>query len=148
MSGMSSRSNVRYVGTILVAALAIEILAIAVLVVLVALFGPRDPSAAQAYAERMGLWVGPVAGFVLCGLGGWWFARRMQRRHLLNGLILGAAVAAIDVALLMASGSAFRTVFLVSNVGRVVAGTLGGLVAGRSEHGDDRDLSTRSAQER
>ena len=55
------------IGRILVLAVVIEALAILALVLMVAApLGPSDPDAAQAYAERLGTWVGPIAGFVLC----------------------------------------------------------------------------------
>jgi hypothetical protein len=54
------------IGRVFGAALAIEAMAILLLVVMVAAFGPKDPAAAQAYAERMGQWVGPIGGAGLC----------------------------------------------------------------------------------
>ena len=107
------------------------------LVLLVALLGPSDQAAAQAYAERLGYWVGPIAGFVFCLLGGWWVAKGLSGAHVLNGLILGAAVAAIDLAILLVSGAEFHPVFAVSNIGRVVAGSLGGSLAGRSGRSEE-----------
>ncbi len=121
------------VGRILVAAIAVEVLAVLVLVVLVALAGPSEPAAAEAYAMRLGYWVGPIAGFVLCVIGGWWVARGLATAHVINGLALGIVAAAIDVAILLASGTEFQPVFAVSNIGRVVAGTSGGLLAARSK---------------
>ena len=120
------------VGRIILTAIAVEVLAVLVLVMLVVLFGPSDPTAAEAYAERLGYWVGPIAGFLLCLLGGWWVAKGLSGSHVLNGLVLGATVAAIDIAILLVSGAEFHPVFAVSNIGRVVAGSLGGWFAGRS----------------
>ncbi len=122
--------NVR-VGRILVAAVVAEIAAVLVLVLLVAIFGPNDAVAAQAYAEQLGYWVGPIAGFGACVVGGWWVARGLAASHMLNGTVLGVAVAAIDVAILVASGTAFQLIFVVSNVGRIVAGLFGGWLAAR-----------------
>ena len=112
-------------------AVLIEAGAVLVLVVVVAVFGPSDPEGAQAFARRLGDWVGPIAGFVLCFGGGWFVSRRLTSGHVPRGLLLGALVAAIDIAILMASGSAFRWLFVVSNLGRLVASSLGGLVASR-----------------
>lgn len=117
------------VGRILGVAVAVEVLAILVLVVLVALFGPSDPEGSRAFAERLGFWVGPIAGFVLCVAGGWLIARNLATHHVLNGLALGAVVAAIDVALLVAGGAGFQLIFAASNVGRLVAGSIGGWLA-------------------
>jgi hypothetical protein len=121
------------VGRIIIAAIAAEVLGILTLVVIVALFGPRDASAAQAYAESLGFWVGPISGFVYCLLGGFWVAKGLARLHVENGFVLGVAGAAIDVALLLAAGAPFQVVYLVANVGRIVAGTIGGWLAARNQ---------------
>ena len=113
-------------------AIAIEAVAVLILVLIIAVFGPADPDAAQAYAERLGYWVGPIAGFSLCVGGGWLVARALTADHVKHGMLLGAMVAAIDVAILVAGGASFQPIFVVSNLGRVVAGSLGGWVAGRS----------------
>lgn len=115
----------------LVTALIVEILAIATLVVAVALFGPSEAEAAQEWAAETGRWLGPVAGFILCLFGGWFVARGAASDHVVHGLFLGAVVAAIDIGLLIAGGSGFEMVFVVSNVGRMVAGAIGGWLAGR-----------------
>ena len=111
---------------------AIEVLAVLVLVLIVALLGPSEPAAAQAYAERLGKWVGPIAGFVLCLGGGWLVARHLSEGHVPRGALLGAMVAAIDMAILVASGATFQPLFAFSNLGRLVAGSLGGLLAMRT----------------
>ena len=67
-------------------AVAAEVLAVLMLIILVTLFGPSDADAAQAYAERLGYWVGPISGFALCLLGGLWVARGLHAAHVLNGL--------------------------------------------------------------
>jgi hypothetical protein len=117
------------IGRTVIAALAIEGLAIALLFVLVAMFGPHDGAAAPAYAERLGQWVGPVSGAALCSLGGWWLTRKLSSGHVLHGLALGALAAAIDIALLLMSGAAFRMVYVVSNGARLACGGLGGWLA-------------------
>jgi hypothetical protein len=124
-------------GRIIAAAIAVEVLAILVLVLLVALVGPADQAAAEAYAERLGYWVGPIAGFVLCLVGGWWVAKRLSASHMVNGLALGVTVAVIDIVVLFASGAEFHPIFAVSNIGRVVAGTIGGWLAGRSGRAEE-----------
>lgn len=122
--------NIR-VGRIILAAIAAEVLAVLALVLLVMLFGPRESAAAQAYAERLGYWVGPIAGFGSCLAGGWWVARGAASSRVLNGLVLGIVVAAIDVAILVLSGATFQLVFAVSNIGRIIAGSTGGWLADR-----------------
>ena len=113
----------------LLLAVAIEAAAVLLLVLLVAALGPADPAAAQALAERLGYWFGPIAGFFLCLGGGWLVARRLTEGHVLRGLVLGAMVASIDIAILVASGATFQPMLVFSNLGRLVAGSLGGFVA-------------------
>ncbi len=120
------------VGRILIVAVAAEVAAVLILVLAVAIFGPRDPEGAAQYAQSLGMWLGPIAGFVMCVIGGWFVSKNLAEKHVLNGFVLGAAVAAIDVTILVAGGAEFQMVFVVSNIGRVVAGTLGGWLASRS----------------
>ena len=120
------------VGRILLTAIVVEVLAVLALVLLVVILGPSDQAAAEAYAKRLGFWVGPIAGFVFCLAGGWWVAKGLVVSHVRHGLALGAMVAAIDIAILVISGAEFHLVFAVSNGGRVVAGAIGGWFAGRS----------------
>ena len=120
------------VSRMILLAVTIEALAVLVLMLGVALFGPADPGAARAYAERLGYWVGPLTGFVFCLGGGWLVARGLTSGHLPRGLLLGTLVAAIDIAILFASGADFQPIFAVSNLGKLVAGSLGGLVASRT----------------
>ena len=110
-------------------AVLLEAAAVVVLVLIVAVFGPSDAEGSQAFAQRLGDWVGPIAGFVLCFGGGWLVSRRLTTGQVARGLLLGSLVAAIDVSILIASGSAFRLLFVLSNLGRLVAGALGGFMA-------------------
>ena len=119
------------IGRILGFAILAEVLAVLTLVLIVALFGPSDPAEAQAYAERIGLWVGPIAGFLFTLAGGWWIARSLVNSQVLNGLVLGVVVAIIDISILLLSGAEFLPIFAISNIGRVIAGSLGGLLASR-----------------
>jgi hypothetical protein len=116
-------------GRIAVAVLAAEIIGVFVLVVVVMVFGPKDGAEARTYAESLGLWVGPICGFTLCLAGAWWVAKPLSRAHVANGFVLGVAAATLDVLLLVVAGTPFKAVYAISNVGRVVAGTLGGWLA-------------------
>jgi hypothetical protein len=116
-------------GRILVAAIAVEIAAIVLLVVVVAAVGPKEPEAAAAYAQWLGQWLGPLAGTVGCFLGGWWASRGMTDHHVVQGTMVGVVAAAIDVALLLAGGASFRLLFVASNLARVLAGAVGGWTA-------------------
>jgi hypothetical protein len=119
-------------GRIAIATIASELLAVLTLVVIVAVLGPSDATAAQAYAERLGFWVGPIAGFGFCLLGGWWVGRNLSAFHVRNGLFLGISVAVLDITILILSGADFHPIFAVSNIGRVLAGLIGGWLASRS----------------
>src|SRR5580693_10673197 len=69
---------------IIVLAIVVEATAIAILAVLVAIFGPRgsgDSGAMQAFAEHLGQFVGPIASAVLCFLGAWWLAQRSNAKY-------------------------------------------------------------------
>ena len=121
-------------GRILIVAVTTEVLAVLVLVLLVALWGPPERTAAQAFAERLGYWVGPIAGFAFCLLGAFWVARSLPDSHTMNGLVLGLVAAGIDIGILIVSGATFQPVFALSNVGRVIAGSIGGWVAARVHH--------------
>jgi hypothetical protein len=77
------------IGRMVLLALVMEALAVLV----VAVFGPSNPAAAQAYAERLGYWVGPIAGFTLCLAGGWLVSRRPRSGQVARGLLLGTLVA-------------------------------------------------------
>jgi hypothetical protein len=82
--------------------------------------------------QRLALWTAPTAGFVCCLLGGWWVARRASADHERNGLVLGIAVAAIDLGLLIASGAPFDMLMVTSGAGRLAGGWCGGVLARRS----------------
>ena len=118
-------------GRVLIAAVLAEAIGIAALIALVAVFGPHESRAAQHFAERLGLWEGPISGLVLCVGGGFWVARGLEADQLRNGLALGLAAALVDVALLVGSSTPFQPVFLFSNLGRIVAGGCGGWLASR-----------------
>jgi hypothetical protein len=95
--------------------------------------GSPHPSAPRTFTERIGYWFGPVSGLVLCLVGGWFVARALTSRHVLCGAALGAAVAALDtVVVLLLWGESFEMIYLLSNLGRVVAGGLGGWIASRA----------------
>lgn len=89
-------------------------------------------------AQRHALWVAPVSGFIFCALGGWWVSRRAVVDAERNGLTLGIAVAAIDLALLAVSGAPFGLLMLVSAVGRIAGGYCGGWWAGQRTRGRSR----------
>ena len=119
------------VGRIVMAAVAAEVLGMFALVVLVVLSGPDDQSQTQQFAERLGAWVGPLSGFLLCLLGGYWVARNFGN-PIRNGLCMGVAAALLDLAVALAIGATFAPLLFLSNAGRVIGGTVGGYIASRS----------------
>ena len=125
---------------LVVAALAIEIISVLVLVIMVAIFGPPDPEQAQAFAADLGYWVGPIAGFIFSFLGAYVITKNLSRSRIPNGILLGLLVAIVDASILLGSDRGFEMIFLVSNTGRVVAGTLGAYVAERQAQGQTQDV--------
>ena len=81
--------------------------------------------------QATALWSAPVAGFLFCLLGGWWVARGASVAHERNGVVLGAAVAVIDLALLIVSDAPFGVLMASSAVSRVAGGYCGGMIAKR-----------------
>ena len=122
--------NIR-AGRIVVAAVATEVIAILALVAIVALVGPNENAAAQQFAERVGFWFGPISGFVLCVVAAAWVSRGLSSGRVYQGVLLGVAAAAIDISLLVLSAVQFQPVFVFSNIGRVLAGAIGGWLASR-----------------
>jgi hypothetical protein len=108
-----------------------EVLAILILVAIVAIFGPRNQAQAQVYAEKLGVWVGPLAGIVLSLLGALWVSRGLTTGRLLHGFLFGFVYALVDVALLVAGQAPFMWLFVASGGGKLLAGIVGGLVAAK-----------------
>ena len=108
---------------------------------LVAVIGMLAPALAQfamlkaTVTARMfemqatALWSAPAAGFLFCFLGGWWVARGAGVAHERNGVVLGLAVAVIDLALLIVSGAPFGVLMASSVMSRIVGGYCGGIIA-------------------
>jgi hypothetical protein len=117
---------------IITGAILAEVAAILVLICIVALFGPKDQAQAQAYAERHGQWVGPLAGLVFSFLGALWVNRGLTSGHLLHGFLFGLVYALVDVGLLVAAQAPFMWLFVASDGGKVLAGVAGGFIAARS----------------
>jgi hypothetical protein len=120
------------IGHLIVAAPIVELLAIAGIVVPGNIaFATLDATVTARILEvqRLALWTAPTAGFVFCLLGGWWVARRASADHERNGLVLGIAVAAVDLGLLIVSGAPFGLLMVTSVAGRIAGGWCGGMLA-------------------
>ncbi len=116
---------------LVIGAVAVEIAAVLVLVVAVALFGPHEATADQAYAEKLGRWLGPIAGTLFCFAITFWIARPLATGHLAHGALLGCLVAALDVAILVAMRAPFEWIFVISDTARLIAAITGAASAAR-----------------
>ena len=116
---------------IIVAAILAEIVPIAALVVIIAVLAPASEGEAQQTAEWLGQYVGPIGGALAAFVFAIWVARSLMRNRVAAGALLGFLVALLDAALLILSWQQFRWLFVISGIGRVVAGALGGHVAAK-----------------
>ena len=114
-------------GRVVVAVLLGEIVPILVLVGVIAIWGPADAGEVDLFAGRAGAWVGPIAGALTLFVVAYW-AGVNSSRPLLQGTVIGVAVALTDFAILFSTGASFAWLFVVSNGGKVVAGMAGGWV--------------------
>ncbi len=106
-----------------------EIVPIATLIVLIGVMGPDNPAEAQEFAMMLGRWVGPLGGATMAVVMTQWVAKPLSSGHVLHGTLLGTLLALVDVAILMASGQPFDPLFVRSNVGKIAAGVVGGIIA-------------------
>jgi|GEM_PF-5323877 len=118
-------------GRIIIATIVAEIVPLAALVAIVAITMPPDVENQTAYAAGIGNWVGPIGGSLMAFLGGLWVARKLERGHALNGFMVGFLLALIDAVSLVALDAPFAWLFVVSNGGKMIFGTVGGLTAKR-----------------
>ena len=120
------------IGRVALATIASELTPILLLVIVVLIYETRgvDPQTRQAFAERVGMWLGPIVG-ALATFGFAYWAARVTDRPLLHGALIGIAVALLDAVLTMATGAKFIPLFAVSWAGRVLAGGTAGLLAAR-----------------
>ncbi len=120
------------IGRITLATIASELTPILLLVVVVLIYETRgvDPQTRQAFAERVGMWLGPIAG-AIATFGFAFWAARSTGRPLLHGTLVGVAVALLDAVLTMATGAKFIPLFAASWAGRLLAGVAAGLLAAR-----------------
>ncbi len=114
----------------ILAVLAAEIAPVVLLVILVAIIGGSAAETPEALANRLGQWVGPLAGAAATVLGAWWAVRPMSQR-ITSGAGIGLAIAALDAGIIFAGGIAFEWLFAASWAGRIIAGAAGGALANR-----------------
>ena len=120
------------VGRVALATIVSELAPILLLVVVVLIYETRgvDAQTRQAFAERVGMWLGPIAG-AISTFGFGLLAVRGIDRPLLHGTLIGVAVAVLDAVLTLATGAQFIPVFAASWAGKVIAGVAAGSFAGR-----------------
>lgn len=120
------------IGRIALATIAGELTPILLLVMVVLIYETTgvDPQTRQAFADRVGTWLGPIAG-AIATFGFGFLAARGTDRPLLHGALVGVAVALLDVLIIFASGMKFIPLFAVSWAGKILAGVSAGLLAAR-----------------
>jgi len=115
-------------GRTLLAAAVVEIGVVVVMLLLILLFSPRELGEGTAYIRDTAQWVNPLGSFLFCFIGGWWVAQKSTGSPLVSGMAVGAVNVVLDLSLAAALGSAFPALVFVSQGGRLIAATLGGLV--------------------
>lgn len=123
--------NIRWLRVITAGVIA-EILPIVVLVMIVAIFGPREQGGAEEFAVRLGTYVGPIGGAVFAFLMAIWAARGAKIGYLLHGTLVGLFAALLDASILVASSAEFQFLFVISGVGRILGGFFGGYLVARN----------------
>jgi hypothetical protein len=119
-------------GRVALATIAGELAPILLLVVVVLIYETRgvDAQTRQAFAERVGMWLGPIAG-AISTFGFGFLAARRTDRPVLHGTLVGIAVAVLDAVLIFAPGAKFIPLFAASWAGKILAGVTAGLLAAR-----------------
>jgi hypothetical protein len=123
-----STQSIRWV-RIIIGGIIAEVSVILILITLVATFGPSEPVSAQAFAERLGQWVGPIGGALCSFLAAFCVARPLTSGNKTNGVAVGFFLAVVDVVLLVASNAPFQWLFVGSNIGKILAGYIGGVAS-------------------
>lgn len=125
---------------VLLAIVAAEALPILLLVVVVVVYGLTRQAGSRSpeeFAPIAGRWVGPMGGFVATLWFARWAARHAAGRQMARGAAVGVGTALLDIGLglLLGGAGAIGPVFVLSNVGRIIAGLLGGWIAARRDAG-------------
>ena len=128
---MPATSGIR-IGRIALATIAGELTPIVVLIVVVLIYEMKgvDPETRQAFADRAGMWIGPIVGAISTFGFAFWAARGTDR-PLQHGLLVGVAVALLDAVLIFGSGAKFIPLFAASWTGKILAGVSAGVLAAR-----------------
>ena len=128
---MPATNRIR-LGRVALATIAGELAPILLLVVVVLIYETRgvDAQTRQAFAERVGMWLGPIAG-AISTFGFGFLAARRTDRPVFHGTLVGIAVAVLDAVLIFAPGAKFIPLFAASWAGKILAGVAAGVLAAR-----------------
>lgn len=108
-----------------------EMLPTLALILVIAIAGGGDADSRNAFAQRAGAWVGPIAGAIAAFGLSLWAGRPVPQHAILQSAVIGIDIALIDAAMLATSDAGFRWLFVISNGGKIVAALAGGLATAR-----------------
>jgi hypothetical protein len=83
-----STQSIRW-GRVIIGGIIVEVAVILILIALVAAFGPLETVSAQAFADRLGRWVGPIGGALCSFLAAFYVARLLTSGNRTNGVAVG-----------------------------------------------------------
>jgi hypothetical protein len=113
-----------------------EALPILVLVAVIALysafFAPGQGLSPDAFARRAGRFVGPIAG-AITAFGLSWWACRGRTAPTRQAALIGLGIANLDLIILLNAGETISPLVVLSNMGKIVAAILAGLLLARRE---------------
>ena len=108
-------------GSVILAAVAAEVLVILSLLAASAVF--------EVSGEVAGYYVGPPAGAIATFLMALWVARKLEARYILHGVLVGLMGVVLAGGFIFTAKRGDRWMYVVSFALRIVGGYLGGLVA-------------------
>jgi len=130
---MSRRLQLNWIRVAVAVVLAegLPILALVAVVFVYSVVRKPDSMSPEKFAPVAGNWVGPIGGFLATLLFAMWAAKRSQS-PVAQGTAVGVGTAILDFGLaLLLAGAGIGVLLYVSNAGRIVAGILGGWLAGK-----------------
>ncbi len=117
---------------VLVGAVFVTLIPFASLALVTMVFSPSDPVAAASFAVTAGRWAGPLGGTFIAAIVALVIGRTLADRRTLHGALIGAVAVLFDVGILTLAAPPFDWLFVLGNVGRLVGGAMGGVVAERA----------------
>lgn len=113
-------------GSFLIALLVVEVVQVVLVLAFVAAFAPGDE--ALVFAGRLTTFILPTIGT----LAGFFAAAKIGMRSSMpvqQALLLGAALAVLDTAIILLAGITFGWIFVLSNVMKIMGSGAGGALA-------------------